>query len=55
MSKTTPIQIDADDILLKLLDNDASTNVRTRKAQVMYIVKLYYQQELKKLENNQNV
>lgn len=47
MSKTTPIQIDADDKLLKLLDNDAANNFRTRKAQVMYIVNLYYKEKLK--------
>lgn len=49
MSQTTPIQIDADDKLLQLLDSDAATNFRTRKAQVMYIVTLFYKEKLKNI------
>lgn len=50
MSKTTPIQIDADEHLLKLLDTDAANALRTRKAQVMYIVTKYYKNKLNQLE-----
>lgn len=50
MSKTTPIQIDADEHLLKLLDTDAANALRTRKAQVMYIVTQYYKNKHTSLE-----
>lgn len=49
MSQTTPIQIDADDNLLQLLDSDAASNFRTRKAQVMYIVTSFYKEKLKNI------
>lgn len=49
MSQTTPIQIDADDKLLQLLDSDAAVNFRTRKAQVMYIVTSFYKEKLKNI------
>lgn len=49
MSQTTPIQIDVDEKLLQLLDSDAASNFRTRKAQVMYIVTSFYKEKLKNI------
>jgi hypothetical protein len=36
------ININPDDELLRLIDKEAKDNMRTRKAQVEYIVKQYY-------------
>ena len=36
------ININPDDALLELIDKEAKDNMRTRKAQVEYIVRQYY-------------
>jgi hypothetical protein len=40
------INITPDDKLLALIDHDAKENMRTRKAQVEYIVRQYFKNQL---------
>ena len=47
------INITPDDELLELIDKEAKDNMRTRKAQVEYIVKQYFNKPEEKWENLQ--
>ena len=46
--KTTSVLVKFDSELLQKIDKDAESNIRTRKAQVEYIIKQYYSKELKR-------
>lgn len=48
------INITPDDELLELIDKEAKDNMRTRKAQVEYIVKQYFNTPEEKWENLQS-
>jgi hypothetical protein len=45
------INITPDDELLELIDKEAKENMRTRKAQVMYIVSQYYLNKEEKIND----
>ena len=48
------VNVELDTELLKKIDQEAAKDLRTRKAQVLYIIREYFNKQEKKWENLQN-
>ncbi len=50
----TSVNIELDQDLLEKIDREAAKDLRTRKAQVLYIIREYFNKQEEKWENLQN-